>query len=161
MAGLSSTYPQYAPAEDLNAYLGETLTDADPRLQEASGAVRVATKTAFYGVAADGFTPIDTTLSNAYHDAAILQAAAVYRAGIKPGDTAAVAAQVIQSKSLGARSVTYAQDSTATEARAALLGGALAPLAVAVLESAGLLSSAVSTGGGMDYDILARKWVSA
>ncbi len=164
MAGLSNSYPVYAPAEDLNAYLGETLTDADARLADASGTIRYWTKTAFYAVGDNGYTPTDQALADAFHDAAILQAAAAYRAGIKPGDdqaSGAGSAGKIQSKTLGSRSVTYAVDANAEEAKSALLGGALTPAAAAVLSGAGLLTSTVYTGGAADYDILARRWVIA
>lgn len=164
MAGLSNSYPVYAPAEDLNAYLGETLADADSRLADASGTIRYWTKTAFYDVAVDGFTPTPQGLADAFHDATILQAAACYRAGIKPGDDQASGAGStgkIQSKTLGSRSVTYAVDANAESAKSALLGGALSPGAAAVLSGAGLLSSTVYTGGAADYDILARRWVVA
>ena len=147
MAGLSNSYPVYAPAEDLNAYLGETLADADARLADASGVIRYWTKTAFYHVQSDGFTPSDQEKANAFHDAAILQAAAVYRAGLKPGDTAAVVAGSIQSKTLGSRSVTYQANASADVAKTVLANGSLAPAVAGVLSSAGLLSTVVDTGG--------------
>lgn len=163
MAGLSNSYPVYAPGEDLNAYLGETLADADARLADASGTIRYWTKTAFYSVNADGFTPTVQGIADAFHDATILQAAAAYRAGIKPGDDQASGAstKAIQSKTLGSRSVTYAADANAEAAKSALLGGALSPAAAAVLSGAGLLTSTVYTGGAADYDVLARRWVVA
>lgn len=155
MAGLSNSYPVYAPAEDLNAYLGETLADADSRLADASGQVRYWTKTALYDVAVDGFTPTDESLANAFHDATILQAAATYRAGLKPGDTGATTPGTIQSKTLGSRSVTYAANASADAAKIALAGGSLSPQAASVLASAGLLSTSVYTGGsGGEYPSL-------
>ena len=163
MAGLSSSYPVYAPAEDLNAYLGTTVVDADARLAEASGDLRYWTKSAIYDTeSADGWTPSDTRTKNAFHDAAILQAAAKYRAGLKPGDTGAVASGAIQSKTLGSRSVTFAANATADAQKTELANGALAPAAAQVLGAAGLLGGGfISVGGEWDRDILARKWVSA
>lgn len=161
MAGLSASYPQYATSTDLDAYVGSAVPQADQRLQQASGQIRDWTKTAHYAVGADGYTPTLQVLAEALHDAAILQAAALYRAGIAPGDTGAVEGKQIQSKTLGGRSVTYAPDATAAQARAALLEGALAPEATAVLRSRGLINSNVYTGGYADYDILARQWVIA
>lgn len=161
MPGLSASYPQYAPAEDLDAYVGSAVPLGDQRLQQASGQIRDWTKTAFYAVADDGFTPSEQVLADAMHDAAILQAAALYRAGIAPGDTGASSPQAIQSKTLGSRSVTYATNAPAESARAALLEGRLCPEATAVLRSRGLISSSVYTGGYAGYDILARQWVIA
>jgi hypothetical protein len=160
MAGLSNSYPVYATAEDLNAYLGVTLADADSRLADASGVIRYWTKTALYDVGDDGFTPSNTKTADAFHDAAILQAAAAYRAGLKPGDTGATNPGSIQSKTLGSRSVTYAANASADAARTALANGSLAPQAASILSSAGLLTSRVFTGGSeADYDVLARQWV--
>lgn len=162
MAGLSASYPQYATAADLNAYLGTTLADADSRLAEASGDLRYWTKSAVYDTESDGFTASDTRTKNAFHDAAILQAAAKYRAGLKPGDTGAVGGGAIQSKTLGSRSVTYAANATADQQKVELANGSLAPAAAQVLSAAGLLGGGfVGTGGEWDRDILARKWVSA
>lgn len=160
MAGLSNSYPVYASAEDLNAYLGETLADADARLADASGTIRYWTKTALYDVGDDGFTPTHNKTADAFHDATILQAAACYRAGLKPGDSGATNSGAIQSKTLGSRSVTYAANASADAAKTALADGALAPQAASILSSAGLLTSRVFTGGsGADYDVLARQWV--
>lgn len=164
MAGLSSSFPVYAPAEDLNAYLGAQGpdSDADSHLADASASIRNWTKTAYYSVGDDGFTPSDQRLADAFHDAAILQAAALYHAKIKPGDTAAGAPQAIQSKTLGSRSVTYATNATAEAQKTELANGALAPAAAQVLGAAGLLGGGfISVGGEWDRDILARKWVSA
>lgn len=157
MAGLSNSYPVYAPAGDLNAYLGETLADADARLADASGVVRYWTINAYYNLQEDSdFLPAETRILNAFHDATILQAAACYRAGIKPGEDQAsgASAQKVQSKTLGSRSVTYATDANAETAKAALLGGALAPAAFAALAAVGLMSSAVGTGGYREYPSL-------
>ena len=159
MAGLSNSYPQYAPYEDLNAYLDASVPNPNALLQRASGVIRSWTKTAFYRVGEDGITPTDTRLANAFHDAAILQAAAYYRSGIQPGDVAASQTGGIQSKSLGGRSVTYAVDAGAQAAKTSLLNGALAPEAASVLSAAGLLSTSVYTAGGVAYDILLRRWV--
>lgn len=161
MAGLSNSYPQYAPFEDLNAYLDVSVPNPDALLQRASGSIRNWTKTAVYRVdPTDGFTPTDERIRNAFHDAAVLQAAALYRAGIKPGDQAAASSKDIQSKSLGGRSVTYAIDAGAQVARTALLNGSLAPEAASVLSTNGLLGTGVVvSGGGTQYDILLRRWV--
>lgn len=159
MAGLSSSFPQYAPYEDLNAYLDTSVPNPNALLQRASGSIRNFTKTATYRTAEDGFTPTDQRIANAFHDAAILQAAALFRAGIKPGDQVAAQSNGIQSKSLGGRSVTYAVDAGAQAARAALLNGLLAPEAASVLSTNGLLGTDVHVGGGTDYDILLRRWV--
>lgn len=163
MAGLSESYPQYAPAADLTAYLGESLPDADARLQEASGDLGLWTKSAIYATdPADGWTPTNTKIKNAFHDAAILQAAAKYRAGLKPGDNGGTVAGTIQSKSLGSRSVTYAANASADAAKVELANGALAPGAAQVLGAAGLLGGGfISVGGEWDRDILARQWVSS
>ncbi|QJD49989.1 head-to-tail adaptor [Microbacterium phage Rasovi] len=159
MAGLSSSYPQYAPFEDLNAYLDVSVPNPNELLQRASGVIRDFTKTAVYRVGDDGYTPTDERTANAFHDAAILQASAYYRAGIKPGDQAATQTNGIQSKSLGGRSVTYAVDAGAQAARTALLDGALAPEAASVLSTNGLLQTGVQVGGGRAYDILLRRWI--
>ncbi|WKW85406.1 head-to-tail adaptor [Microbacterium phage Milani] len=160
MAGLSSSFPQYAPFQDLYAYLDATPANPDALLQRASGAVRNFTKTAVYRVQPDGFTPTDERIRNAFHDATVLQAAALVRAGIKPGDQVATQQNGIQSKSLGGRSVTYAVDAGAQVARNALLNGLLAPEAASVLSQNGLLGTGVVVaGGGSQYDILLRRWV--
>lgn len=161
MAGLSNSYPVYATAEDLNAYLGSAGpdTDAETHLADASGAIRSWTVTAHYATENDDWTPSDERIHDAFHDATILQAAALFKAKITAADSAAVANPTIISKSLGGRSVTYAQDGNAASARAALLNGSLAPQAVAVLAGAGLLSSTVITGRVADYDVLARSWI--
>ncbi|XAO35619.1 head-to-tail adaptor [Microbacterium phage FireCastle] len=159
MAGLSSSFPQYAPFQDLNAYLDVSVPNPDSLLQRASASIRYFTSTAVYRVNEDGYTPHDSRIANAFHDAAILQAAALFRAGIKPGDQAATTANGIQSKSLGGRSVTYAIDAGAQAARTALLNGALAPEAASVLSQNGLLSTGVQVGGGSQYDLLLRRWV--
>ena len=160
MPGLSSSFPVYAPLADLTAYLGSEPADGASLLERASGAVRKATKTAFYNVEPDGFTPSLELYANAFHDATILQAAGYVRAGIKPGDLAATQTPGIQSKSLGGRSVTYAQDAPAQAARIELLNGQLTPEAAAVLGSAGLITSGVYVNGsGRDYDILLRRWI--
>jgi len=158
MPGLSQSYPVYAPAPDLDAYLGTTVANGQALIERASGVIREWTKTAFYSTTAEG-TPSDQRVADAFHDAAILQAAAYYRAGIEPGDTAAVATPEIQSRTLGSRSVTYAVNASATERRTALLDGSLSPEAASVLSSAGLLSTSIHTGGGRDYDLLLRRWV--
>ncbi|QWY83801.1 head-to-tail adaptor [Microbacterium phage PermaG] len=159
MAGLSSSSPQYAPFEDLYAYLDATPANPDALLQRASGSIRSFTKTAVYRVDEDGFTPTDERIRNAFHDAAVLQAAALVRAGIKPGDQVAGQVGGIQSKSLGGRSVTYAIDAGAQAAKVALLNGALAPEAASVLSQNGLLGTGVQVGGGRAWDILLRRWV--
>lgn len=160
MAGLSDTYPVYASVEDLTAYMGGAVADAEQLLARASGVIREATKTAFYRVEDDGWTPKDTIIKNAFHDATILQAAGYSRAGVKPGDLAATQTGGIVSKSLGGRSVTYAQDATIAAAKTALLNGALTPEATFVLSRGGLLTSSVYVGGsGSDYDILLRRWI--
>ena len=165
MAGLSSAGMLYATADDLEGYTGKLLGDgvAERFLERASRRIREVTVTARYGVAGDGWTPTDTAVLNAFHDATILQAAAYISAGLGATDSSATnSGRQVQSKSLGSRSVTYMRDATADEARAALLSGSLAPEAFSVLRSAGLLGSAVSVSGGeMQYDVLARKWVSA
>lgn len=160
MAGLSGSAIKYATKEDLNAYLGETLdaTEADGLLYRASASIRDITKTAYYRVNADGYTPEATRQADAMHDAAILQAAALYRSGIKPGQTLADLPKAIQAKTLGARSVTYATNATADEALASLVNGALAPEALSVLAQNGLVSTSVYTGGGARYNILTRQW---
>ncbi|AYQ99469.1 head-to-tail adaptor [Microbacterium phage Johann] len=160
MAGLSSSYPQYAPYLDLNAYLDVSVPNPDALLQRASGVIRDWTKTAVYRTdSADGLTPTDERVKNAFHDAAVLQAAAYYRSGIQPGDLAASQIGGIQSKSLGGRSVTYATDAGAQAAKTALLNGALAPEAASVLSTNGLLGTGVQVGGGRAYDILLRRWI--
>ncbi|URM86922.1 head-to-tail adaptor [Microbacterium phage Typher] len=159
MAGLSSSFPQYAPFEDLNAYLDASVPNPNALLQRASGSVRNFTKTATYRVGEDGYTPTDQRIADAFHDAAILQAAALFRAGIQPGDQAANQTNGIASKSLGGRSVTYAVDAGAQVAKTALLNGALAPEAASVLSQAGLLGTGVQVGGGRAYDILLRRWI--
>lgn len=160
MAGLSGSAIKYAPKEDLNAYLGEILdeAEADGLLYRASASIRDITKTAYYAVGTDGYTPASTRQADAMHDAAILQAAVLYRSGVKPGQTLADLPKTIQSKTLGARSVTYAANATADEALAALVGGALSPEALSVLAQNGLVSTSVYTGGGARYNVLTRRW---
>lgn len=161
MAGLSNSFPVYCPAEDLRVYLGVRVDDAEALVAEASLAVRGWTKGSVYSIdTADGYTPLVQAVKDAFHDATLLQAAAMQRSGIGAGETVASQSPAIQSKSLGGRSVTYATDATAVEAKNALLGGALAPQAVAVLRAAGLLRATVHTGGEADYDVLARQWVT-
>lgn len=168
MAGLSNSFPKYAPVEDLAAYLGvdidvlspptEVIHKLDGLLARASAAIRVATKTAFYGVAADGFTPSDQVKADAMHDAAILQAAAYYHAGIEPGQTVADLPQSIQSKTLGARSVTYATNSTKDDTLAALMVGSLSPEAYSVLSQARLITTHVAMAPTGRWNILTRQW---
>lgn len=160
MAGLSGSAIKYANAADLNAYLGETLTDpeADALLHRASSSIRDFTRTAYYQVESDGYTASDPKIADAMHDATILQAAALWRARVTPGMTVADLPKAIQAKTLGARSVTYAANATADQALAALVNGSLSPEAVSVLSQARLLSTSVFTGGGTRYNILTRQW---
>lgn len=159
MAGLSSTYPVYAPKADLDAFLESNVADAEALLARASGVVRSWTKTARYRTLEDGFTPHDEKTRNAFHDATVLQAAGFSRAGVKAGDLVATQTPGIASKSLGGRSVTYAQDTSIADARTKLLQGYLTPEAASVLSQAGLLTSGVNVGAGSSYDILLRQWV--
>lgn len=161
MPGLSSSFPQYAPESDLEAYLGRLLDDktSDRYLQRASGVISDFTVTARYRVNEDGFTPTDERIRNAFHDATILQAAAYVEAGVTPTEVVASGKATIQSKSLGARSVTYAPNAAADAQRAALLSGAIAPEALSVLSRNGLTGAGVNVGGGSSYDILLRRWV--
>lgn len=150
MPGLSSSYPVYAPVEDLNLYLGDTPADGEALLQRASGAIRDITKTAFYGVnEIDGFTPTSQLVADALHDATILTAAAYVAGKIGATETMVSAAgtKSIQSKSLGGRSVTYGANSSADEAREALLRGSIPPEAFSALSAAGLLRTSIDTGG--------------
>lgn len=160
MAGLSGSAIKYANAEDLNTYLGESLPNAqaDALLYRASSSIRDFTRTAYYAVKEDGYTAEDQNTANAMHDAAILQAAALWRSGVTPGMTVADLPKTIQAKTLGARSVTYATNATADQALVALVSGSLAPEAVSVLSQARLLSTSVFTGGGTRYNILTRQW---
>lgn len=163
MPGLSSSAIVYATDADLEAYLGRLVdnTLSGGLLARASAALLYWTRTARYSVDPATNLPTDQGLLDAFHDACIYQAAAYLAAGIAPGDTLASQPQTIQSKSLGGRSVTYAQDTSAASAKASLLAGALSPEAAATLSSAGLLGSSVVVGGAAGYDILLRRPIIA
>lgn len=148
MAGLSGTFPVYAPAADLNVYVGGEDTPADianaaDLLARASADVRRATRAAVYRVDGDQFATHAPT-RDALHDATIIQAAALYSIGWTKTTAPTPAKARVVSKSLGGASVTY--DKSDEQRRAeALADGDLDGYAVQVLEDAGLLSTGVQS----------------
>lgn len=99
----------YATDEDLATWTGTTAPDnADALLRSASILVRDATRAALYDVDPSG-KPSDSVISGAFRDATCAQAAMWAAAGIDPVEQGVgVTEPAVVSKSMGGRSVTYA-----------------------------------------------------
>lgn len=99
----------YATDEDLTDWTGATAPDnADALLRSASILVRDATKAALYDVDSAG-KPSDAVILGAFRDATCAQAAMWAAAKIDPTEQGVgVAAPAVVSKSMGGRSITYA-----------------------------------------------------
>lgn len=118
--------------------------NADRLLRLASLLVRGATKTAVYRTTTAGL-PTDADVAAAFRDATLVQAQAWTAAGVDPDRPLESGPRVAQSKSLGSRSVTYADAEHIVSARRTSVDY-LCREAVQILTDAGL------TGG--------RPWVT-
>lgn len=112
----------YATGDDLSDWTGDAAPDnAASLLRSASILVRDATRAALYDVDPSG-KPSDDVISGAFRDATCAQAAMWAAAKIDPGEGGVgISAPAVVSKSMGGRSVTYADLSgsvTVQQARA-------------------------------------------
>lgn len=140
---------QYGSPEDLRAWmdLAEVPPLATVRLRHATGLVLDATAAAVYSVDSTGQAREGTPAASALLEATLTQAEAWTLADVDPRKGREQRGRVIESKSLGAKSVKYAIDGAAeAEASALASGQHLVPAAWAILRNAGLITSAVDTG---------------
>lgn len=131
----------YATVDDWSD--GDLPDNAERLLARASALVRAATRTAMYRTNTAGL-PLDTAVLEPFRDAVLVQAQAWARAGVDPDRPLESGARVAASKSLGSRSVTYADAGAIVQSRQAAVDG-LSVEAWQILADAGL------TGG--------RPWV--
>lgn len=133
----------YATSTDLATWTGDTApANVNNLLRSASILVRNATRAALYDVDSSG-KPSDTDILKAFNDATCAQAAMWDAAKIDPSEQGVgVSAPAVVSKSMGGRSVSYADLSgsvTVQQARAKQTV-TLSAEALAILANAGLLS---------------------
>jgi hypothetical protein len=135
----------YAVADDLvtGNWVQEAPANADALLRKASGLVRRATRAALYDVDGAG-KPSDPATLQAFKDATCAQAAAWIEAGIDPGSLPKPS--VVASKSMGDRSVAYA-DAPQVAEKSRSLADDLADEAYDILADAGLLNGQPSLWG--------------
>lgn len=147
----------YATTEDLANWTGEEApANATPLLRSASILVRGATRAALYDTDAAG-KPSDTEVLQAFSDATCSQAAAWGAAGIDPTEQGVgLAAPAVVSKSMGGRSVQYADLSGSVTIQQARAQAAtqLCAEALAILAGAGLLSGQPGVGYATRRSIL-------
>ena len=135
----------YATSSDYFAvFPADSTDDVEPFLRTASRLVYMATRAARYGVDAAG-QPSDPTVAAAFTEATVLHAHALISAGITdPTAGAATLPAQVASSSIGSASITYARNTGADTARAALLT-TLCDDAAWALESADLTGGVVQT----------------
>lgn len=135
----------YATSSDYFAvFPADSTDDVEPFLRTASRLVYLATRMATYDVDSAG-KPSDPTVAAAFTEATVLHAHALISAGITdPTAGAATLPAQVASSSIGSASITYARNTGADTARAALLT-TLCDDAAWALESADLTGGVVQT----------------